>query len=140
MASHRVPARPDEAVDPCFGSSEQPVEQEGPEESGRSGEENVAGVPQGRGAFGGLRGYLGFEDGIGDEILDGRHRSRIPITLQLLYPAEQSPWRRVLHEQRHGDVDAEALLDLAGELGGGQRVPAEVEEVVLGPDLALVQA
>src|SRR5215212_8412548 len=34
---HRVPARPDEAVDPCFGSGEQPVEQEGSEEPGRSG-------------------------------------------------------------------------------------------------------
>src|SRR5215217_4201754 len=136
---HRVPARPDEAVDAYSGSGEQPVEQEGPEESGRSGEENVAGVTQGRGVSDGLRGYLGVEDGIGDEIINGRHRLRSPVALQLLYPVEQSSWRRVLHEQRHGDVDAEALLDLAGELGGGQRVPAEVEEVVLRPYLVQAQ-
>src|ERR671920_1461174 len=36
----------DEAVDAGFSSGEEPVEQEGPEEPGRAGEEYVAGVPQ----------------------------------------------------------------------------------------------
>ena len=90
--------------------------------------------------IGGLRSYLGFEDGVGDEIVDSRHLPCLPVALQGFYPVEQSSRRRVLHEQRHRDVDAEALLDPAGELRGGQRVPAEVEEVVLGLDLALIQA
>ncbi len=141
LHTSNVPAGPDEAVDAGVCRREQPVEQEGPQEPGRPGKEDVAGVPQGRRAFrGGLRGYLGVEYGLGCEVLGGRHFACLPVALQRLDPVEQPSRRRVLHEQRHGDVYAEALFDAAGELRGGERVPAEVEEVVLGPDLALVQA
>jgi hypothetical protein len=62
------------------------------------------------------------------------------VALEGFDPVAQAPHRRVLHKERHGDVDAEALLDAGREPGGGERVPAEVEKVVPRLDLALVQA
>ena len=34
--------------------------------------------------IGGLRSYLGFEDGVGDEIVDSRHLPCLPVALQRL--------------------------------------------------------
>ncbi|CAA9457071.1 MAG: hypothetical protein AVDCRST_MAG01-01-5334 [uncultured Rubrobacteraceae bacterium] len=130
---------PDEAVDPGLRRREQPFEEKGPEKARGTRQKDVFGLGRSDHLYLAFRRDIRLEDGLGAKV-ELRSRSGVAVALEGFDPVAQASYGRVFHKERHRDVDAESLFDLGREPGGGERVTAEVEEVVSRLDLTLVQA